>query len=70
MDKFLVTLMASAAILIFAVLFALPTQILWNTALEPAIEGVNKVGFFQAMGINILAGILFGSSNSTQNTSN
>lgn len=54
-----VALLASTLILVFAVLFALPTMLLWNWALEPAIDGVNSIGFFQAMGINLLAGILF-----------
>lgn len=54
-----VALLASTLILVFAVLFALPTMLLWNWALEPAIDGINSIGFFQAMGINLLAGILF-----------
>lgn len=54
-----VALLASTLILVFAILFALPTMFLWNWALQPAIDGVNSIGFFQAMGINLLAGILF-----------
>lgn len=54
-----VALLASTLILVFAILFAFPTMFLWNWALQPAIDGVNSIGFFQAMGINLLAGILF-----------
>lgn len=52
--------LAASLLVVFAVLFALPTMLLWNWALEPAIDGVNQIGFWQAMGINILSGILFG----------
>lgn len=55
-----VGLLATSLLVVFAILFALPTMLLWNWALEPAIDGVNQIGFWQAMGINILSGILFG----------
>lgn len=55
-----VGLLAASLLVVFAILFALPTMLLWNWALEPAIDGVNQIGFWQAMGINILSGILFG----------
>lgn len=59
MEKFTVALLGVSLVLVFAVLFALPTQLLWNWALAPAIEGVNSIGFWQALGINMLATILF-----------
>ena len=59
MEKLTVALLASSLVLVFAVLFALPTQILWNWALVPAIDGVNSIGFWQALGINMLCAILF-----------
>ena len=31
----------------------------WNTFLIPAVTGVNEIGFFTAMGITGLCGILF-----------
>lgn len=58
-DKLLIAVMASSLILVFSLLFALPTMVLWNWALEPAIDGVHKIGFWQALGINLLASILF-----------
>lgn len=54
-----VVLLGTSLVVVFAILFALPTMLLWNWALEPAISSVNQISFFQAMGINLLAGILF-----------
>lgn len=59
MEKLTLALLGSGLVLVFAVLFALPTQLLWNWALVPAIDGVNTIGFWQALGINMLATILF-----------
>jgi hypothetical protein len=47
---------------------AWPTQLLWNYCLTPAVEGLNPIGFWQALGINILCGILFRNSNQTSNS--
>lgn len=49
-------------ITIVAILLAWPVQWLWNNALLGAIEGVNPIGFWQALGINFLASILFKST--------
>jgi len=49
-------------IIIVAILLAWPVQWLWNNALIGAIEGVNPIGFWQALGINFLASILFKST--------
>lgn len=51
------------ALVFMAVIMALPTQLLWNRCLLPAVEGVNPIGFWQALGLNFLASILFKSSN-------
>lgn len=61
-----IALLAGSLILVFGVLFALPTMLLWNWALEPAIDGVNQIGFWQAMGINILSAILFSGGATTR----
>jgi uncharacterized membrane protein len=54
---------ASLGLVVLIALFAaLPTYLLWNACLVPAIEGVNEIGFGQALGINILASILFKST--------
>ena len=41
---------ALIAVALIAVFMALPTQWLWNTCLVPAIDGVNPIGFWQALG--------------------
>ena len=41
-----------------ALLLALPTLLLWNW-LMPTIFGLVKITFWQALGINMLTGILF-----------
>jgi hypothetical protein len=41
------------------ILLAWPLQLLWNSCLVSAIDGVNAISFWQALGLNILASILF-----------
>tara|TARA_R110000744_G_scaffold243150_1_gene360103 strand:+ start:275 stop:478 length:204 start_codon:yes stop_codon:yes gene_type:complete len=40
-------------------LLGLPLQFLWNVCLVGAIDGFNPIGFWQAIGITLLASILF-----------
>jgi len=47
-----------AGILLLALLMAYPTVWLWN-ALMPKIFGLIEINFWQALGVNILSGILF-----------
>ena len=56
---------AIGMIIVIAVLMAWPTQWLWNNALIGAIDGLNPIGFWQALGINVLCGILFRNSTTT-----
>ncbi len=51
-------------ILVVSVLLALPTQLLWNGCLVPAVDGINQIGFLQALGLNFLFSILFKSTQS------
>ena len=51
-------------ILVVSVLLALPTQLLWNNCLVPAVDGINQIGFLQALGLNFLFSILFKSTQS------
>ena len=51
-------------ILVVSVLLALPTQLLWNDCLVPAVDGINQIGFLQALGLNFLFSILFKSTQS------
>lgn len=43
----------------YCLVLATPVQFLWNFALVPAVNGLNTIGFFQALGINLLFMILF-----------
>jgi lipopolysaccharide export LptBFGC system permease protein LptF len=47
-----------------AVLLALPTMWLWNW-LMPQIFQLKEITFWQALGLNLLCGILFKGSNSS-----
>lgn len=55
-----------AVVILLAVVLALPTQFLWNECLVGAVNGINRIGFWQALGINILSGILFKSTNTNK----
>jgi|SaaInlStandDraft_1057018.scaffolds.fasta_scaffold03143_15 hypothetical protein len=46
-------------LVIVATVLTIPTQYLWNTCLVPAIDGINTIGFWQALGLNVLSTILF-----------
>ena len=50
------------AIIGVGLLMSLPTMWLWNW-LMPTIFGLTKITWTQALGLNILCGILFKSSN-------
>lgn len=62
MDVFLKILGVIIAEVLFLVgmafLFGLPTMWLWNW-LMPAIFGLTKISIYQAVGLNILCGVLF-----------
>jgi hypothetical protein len=62
MDKLGVFFAAIGMIIVIAIVMAWPTQWLWNNALIGAIDGLNLIGFWQALGINVLCGILFRNS--------
>jgi hypothetical protein len=62
MEKVGLVLSALALIALGAVILAWPTQWLWNNALVGAVDGVHSIGFWQALGINLLFGILFKTS--------
>lgn len=47
-------------VVVFALLMALPTMWLWNNiVVDVTKNAVTPVGFWQALGINVLCGILF-----------
>lgn len=51
---------AVALVVIFVLAF--PVQWLWNNCLVPAVNGINVIGFWQALGLMILANVLFKTS--------
>jgi hypothetical protein len=66
MDKLEIVLAALGTLVVVAILLAWPTQWLWNNALVGAADGFNPIGFWQALGINILCGILFRNTSSSK----
>jgi len=50
-------------VILVALLMTLPTMWLWNW-LMPTIFGLIKIGFWQALGLNLLSGIFFQKSSS------
>ena len=64
MEKLGAALAAIALLALAATILAWPTQWLWNNALVGAVNGFNPIGFWQALGINLLFGILFKNSSS------
>lgn len=67
MDKLLAFAAVIALLLILALVMALPTMLLWNLCLVPAVPALVEIGFWQALGINVLCSILFKSSGTTSN---
>jgi hypothetical protein len=65
MEKLGIILAALGMLVVVAIVLAWPTQWLWNNALIGAIDGLNPIGFWQALGINVLCGILFRNSTTT-----
>lgn len=61
MKILLLFLGAIMLIIVIALLMTLPTMWLWNW-LMPIIFGLIKINFWQALGINLLCGILFKTS--------
>ena len=59
MERLGVFLGALGILVITAVLLAWPTQWLWNNVLVGAVDGIHVIGFWQALGINILFNMLF-----------
>ena len=54
-------------LMLIGVLMALPVQILWNGCLTHAIDGVNSISFWEALGINLLCSILFNNITNSKN---
>lgn len=59
---------ASIIFLVLSALMGIFISWLWNIALVPAIDGVNMISIWQAIGISILTGLLFKSNVSIKKT--
>lgn len=57
----------TAAGFIILMIFMLPwfSSWLWNVCLVPAVNGIHPVGYWQMVGITILANVLFKSTKSS-----
>ena len=68
-SKLLTTMaMAFVTVIIAAIVMAWPTQLLWNGCLVPAVDGIHELGFWQALGINVLFQMLFKSTSSVKSS--
>lgn len=61
METLLKILGGIVLIVILAIVFSFPTMWLWNW-LMPTLFGLVKITWVQALGINVLSGILFRNS--------
>jgi hypothetical protein len=68
MDKIKVILAAVTLLAVGAIVLAWPVQLLWNYSLVGAIDGINLITFWQALGITFLFGILFKNSSSSKSS--
>jgi hypothetical protein len=59
MEKLGIFAAAIGMLVIVAVFMAWPVQYLWNNCLIPAVDGTHPIEFWQALGLNVLFGILF-----------
>jgi hypothetical protein len=64
MEKLGIFVSAIALLFVACTILAWPVQLLWNYSLVGAVDGINTITFWQALGINFLFGILFKNSSS------
>lgn len=55
------------ALCLIAIILAYPTMLLWNGCLVDAVDGINQISLWQALGLNVLFGILFKSYHNVKN---
>ena len=65
-EKFETFAIAILSLIVLGIFMAWPVQLLWNGCLIRAVDGLNPITFWQALGINILCGILFKNSSSSK----
>ena len=59
MEKFGYLIGALLVLVIFSLFMAFPVMWLWNSALVPAVDGINNINVWQSLGLMVLASILF-----------
>jgi len=64
MEKIVIYVSAIALLFVACIVLAWPVQLLWNYSLVGAVDGVNPISFWQALGISFLFSILFKNSSS------
>ena len=64
-EKFETFALAILMLMVLGILMAWPVQLLWNGCLIQAVDGLHPITFWQALGINVLCGILFKNSSSS-----
>ena len=64
MEKLGIFVSAIALLFVACIVLAWPVQLLWNYSLVGAVDGVNPISFWQALGISFLFSILFKNSSS------
>ena len=64
MEKLVIYVSAIALLFVACIVLAWPVQLLWNYSLVGAVDGVNPITFWQALGISFLFSILFKNSSS------
>jgi hypothetical protein len=65
MEKLIAFLVVIGLLLVLAIVLAFPIMLLWNYCLVPALPTVIvKIGFWQALGIKVLVGLIGYSSSS------
>jgi hypothetical protein len=64
MEKLGALLAALGLLALAAIILAWPVQLLWNYSLIGAVNCINPITFWQALGISFLCSILFKNSNS------
>jgi hypothetical protein len=65
-EKFEAFAIAILSLIVLGIFMAWPVQLLWNGCLIQAVDGLNPITFWQALGINILFSILFKKSSSSK----
>lgn len=59
MEKVLGFLGGLAVVFLLMMLLAWPAMWLWNSALVPAVDGINNINVWQSLGLMVLANMLF-----------